>query len=318
VTAVTTPHRIVSLISSATEILYGLGLGDRLVAVSHECDWPAAAASLPQATFSNIDSAAASGQIDDQVKQQLTAGEPLYEIDRELLESLAPDLIVTQAQCDVCAVKYDDVAELVQTSPALAETRIVSLAPEMLDEVLSDIRRVGEAAGVQAAAEDYLQQLERRLRDVQQTVAQAARVDRPRVAIIEWLEPMMIAGNWTPGLVDRAGGKYDLAVEGRHSEYVDWSKLASYDPEVLVIAPCGFDIERTLRETDTLTARSEWRQLSAVRSGRVFVMDGNAYLNRSGPRLVDTAEILSHLIHPGLCGPPAAVGDSAQAWRPFV
>ena len=316
------PPRIASLISSATEILFGLGLGDQVVAVSHECDWPPEVKKLPQVTSSRINDDASSGEIDDEVQQLMATGAPLYDLDREQLESLAPDLIVTQAQCDVCAVRYDDVVELVNSSPRLADTKIVSLAPESLDDLFDDIRRVGEATecevtGTSDAAEQYVDQLQARLKAVRESIGQVSALDRPRVAIVEWLDPIMIAGNWTPGMVVRAGGRYDLAEDGRHSPYVDWSKIVAYDPEVLFIAPCGFDIDRTKSECHRVTSRTGWQQLSAVRAGRVFILDGNAYLNRSGPRLVDTVEILAHLIHPDRCGLPVCVGESQQAWRLF-
>ncbi len=311
-------QRIASLISAATEMLFALGLADRVVAVSHECDWPPEVATLSRVTSSRVDSAASSLEIDEQVQKQSVAGQPLYEIDREQLEALGPDVIVTQAQCDVCAVRYEDVVELVAASDRLSATNIVSLAPETLTDVLRDITRLGEALDVPQAAAQLVNQLETRLADVEHRVAEVPDAQRPRVAIIEWLEPLMIAGNWTPGLVERAGGRYELAVEGRHSPYAEWSALVEYDPQVLVLCPCGFDVERTLSEVARVTERREWRQLTAVKNGRVCVLDGNAYLNRSGPRLVDTVEILAHLVHPERCGVPASVTDPQQAWRPLA
>lgn len=309
--------RIASLLSSATEILFGLGLGEHVVAVSHECDWPPEVAKLPRATRSHIDDNATSGDIDQQVKQQLSAGDPLYAIEEPLLESLAPDVIVTQAQCDVCAVRYDDVLELVNNRPALSDTCVVSLAPESLDDLFDDILRVGQATGAEEQAQRYVAELQARLDAVRESIGEVTALDRPRVAIIEWLDPIMVAGNWTPGMVARAGGRYDLAEDGRHSPYVEWSAVVEYDPEVLVIAPCGFNIERTRQELSVLTARDDWQQLSAVANSRVYLLDGNAYLNRSGPRLVDTVEILAYFLHTDRCELPNTIADQQQAWQPL-
>lgn len=316
----TTRPRVASLLSSATEMLYGLGLADQVVAVSHECDWPPEVAEQPRVTFSHIDDSLSSLEIDTQVKQQSAAGMALYEIDRAQLETLAPDFIVTQAQCDVCAVRYEDVVSLVERSEALRHTKIISLSPDSLVDVLQDIRRLGEQLGATAAAERFLAQLNDRLTAVeaQITGAQVAGAPpeaAPRVAIIEWLDPIMIAGNWTPDLVRRAGGQYNLATAGEHSPYVDWSAIVADDPQVLIVAPCGFDIERTWSECQSLAQLDGWQNLSAVRSGRVTIMDGNAYLNRSGPRLIETVEILAHLIHPDRCSMPAGVNESLPAWR---
>jgi iron complex transport system substrate-binding protein len=290
------PLRIVSLISSATEMLYALGLGDNVVAVSHECDWPPEITKKPRATTSNIDASRPSGEIDVQVRSKLAAGEPLYGIDGDLIAALRPGLIVTQAQCDVCAVRLDDVRAMIATRPELQATQLVSLQPNRLDEIFEDVLRVGEATGAAAAAEDFVAELKARVARVRQNVArQLQSQPRRRVAIIEWTEPLMLAGNWTPELVEIAGGYCPLAIAGEHSRYHNWSEVAAFDPEAIVVAPCGFDLQRAILEARPLQRLPGWQDTSAARAGRIFALDGNAYLNRSGPRIVDTLEILAEL-----------------------
>ena len=305
--------RIVSLLSSGTEILFALGLGELVLAVSHECDFPPAARELPRATRSWIDSSLPSGQIDDQVKLRLAAGQPLYDLDAELICRLAPDLVVTQAQCDVCAVRHADVVDLVRARPELRSAGVVALNPQSLDDVLADIGRIGRAAEAASAAEALIESLRRRIDCIASRTAKLPEAARPRVVCIEWVEPLMAAGNWTPGLIDLAGGRSGLAVPGRHSGYISPDELSEFDPEVLLIAPCGFDLARSRQEAARLAQLPGFGELSAVKTGRAFVLDGNAYLNRSGPRLVESLEILAHLIQPQLFGPPPLAG----AWQPL-
>jgi iron complex transport system substrate-binding protein len=288
--------RIISLISSATEMLYALGLGEKVVAVSHECDWPPDIAGKPRATISNIDAKRSSGEIDHQVKQRLAAGEPLYGIDRDLIASLAPDLIVTQSQCDVCAVRLDDVRAMAADRPELRQTRIVSLQPSRLQDIVDDILRLGAATDRQLVAKQFVADLQARVNRVRQHATQeVARHDRRRAAIIEWTEPLMLAANWTPELVEMAGGHCPLAVAGEHSRYHHWAEIAAFDPQVIVVAPCGFDLQRSVQEAEHLQQLPGWYDTAAARAGRIFALDGNAYLNRSGPRIVDTLEILAEL-----------------------
>ena len=306
--------RIASLISSGTEILFGLGLGEQVVAVSHECDYPSAATHVPRATRSWIDSSRPSGQIDAQVKQCFAAGRPLYELDAELLCRLAPDLIVTQAQCDVCAVRYADVVDLVASRPVLRTARVLALYPQSLAEVLDDVRRIGIAAGAEESSQRLREALQQRIERIAAAVTDVAPADRPPVVCIEWIEPLMTAGNWTPELIELAGGRPGLAEAGRHSQYVSWEQIQAYSPQVLIVAPCGFDLARSRSEAEHLHSLPRFAELDAVRSGRAFVVDGNAYLNRSGPRLVDTLELLAWLIHPEQL--PAPTGELAEgrAW----
>ena len=302
-----TPQRIVSLISSATEILYLLGLGERVVGVSHECDYPSDVAAKPRLTRSLVEATAPSGTIDEQVRTLAAEQSALYAIDVERLAELAPDLIVTQAQCDVCAVRYEDVMAAVRDTPALHDTPVLALNPSSLSDVLEDIVRLGEAAGKLAAAREAVAKLESRVEHIRATSRALASERRPRVACLEWIEPPMLAGNWMPELVTSAGGDPgELVQANQHSTYADWNQIVEFDPQVVVIMPCGFDLERTIAEAQVLGGVPGWSRLSAVREGRVFAVDGNAYFNRSGPRLVDSLEILAHLFHPDLFQPPAA------------
>jgi iron complex transport system substrate-binding protein len=306
--------RIVSLLSSATEILFAIGAGDEVAAVSHECDYPPAATKLPRATRSRIDSSLPSGQIDEQVKQLLAAGESLYEIDRELICQLRPGLIVTQAQCDVCAVRYQDVVDLVAEEAGLADTAVVALQPQSFADVLGDIQRIGQAAGAERGAIALNRSLLKRWNGVLARICSSPDAYRPQVAVLEWTEPLMAAGNWTPELIHAAGGASLFATAGEPSGYLTWLDLVGARPDVLIVAPCGFNLERSLVEARRLMQLPGWRDLPAVAQGRAFVVDGNAYLNRSGPRLVDSLEILAHLIRPELFEAPGRELAEGRAW----
>lgn len=303
--------RIISLLPSATEMLFGLGLGDLVVAVSHECDEPAQVCQLPRVTRSNLDSKASSRAIDSTVRDRLASGDALYSLDRAAIEALQPDWIVTQAQCDVCAVRFADVLHLVSEAPALRNTRVTALNPQSLGDVFRDLQTLAELGGVAEAGQSWLASLTSRVDRVRQLVVGR---QRPRVACIEWTEPLMFAGNWIPELIERAGGQCRLAKAGEHSPYGEWSALVGDDPEVLIISPCGFDLERTWQEVPALAERPDWTAISAVRQGRVVVVDGNAQFNRPGPRLVETLEILGHLLHPEAV-PRPEVSSARETWR---
>jgi iron complex transport system substrate-binding protein len=305
--------RIVSLLSSATEILFGIGAGADVVAISHECDYPPKATKLPRATRSLIDSSKPSQDIDDQVKRRLESGEALYELDRHLIRELAPELIVTQAQCDVCAVKYQDVLDFVAAEPALAKPKVLALNPQHLADIFDDVLRVGEAAGRRQAAQQFNYGLLSRQMQVVGKVRGAAH-PQPRVAILEWTEPLMGAGNWTPELVQAAGGQPLFGRSGEHSTYIGWPDVVAARPEVLIVAPCGFHLQRSTAEAQRLLKLPGYRDLPAVSAGRAFVLDGNAYLNRSGPRIIDTLEILAFLIRPDLFPPPEGELAEGRAW----
>ena len=308
-----TAQRIVSLISSATEILYLLELGDRVVGVSHECDYPPEVQQKPRLTRSLVDAAASSRAIDDQVRSLAGNTSALYEIDVERLAALKPDLIITQAQCDVCAVRYEDVQAAVRNTPSLAGTQILALNPTSVLDVLSDIERIGQATGEHVNTLLVKTSLNLRLLTAQIRCAQLSGNNPPRVICLEWIEPPMVAANWMPELVQMAGGSPGLTRAGVHSSYADWRQIVDYDPQVIVIMPCGFDLPRAIVEAQVLPGFEGWQQLDAVKNGRVFAVDGNAYFNRSGPRLVDSLEILAHLFYPDHCRPP--LEGPAQPWR---
>lgn len=288
--------RIVSLLPSATEIVCALGLGDSLVGVSHECDWPPEVVGLPVATEPKIDVTRGSAEIDAAVRGLVREGLSVYRIRTDVLAALKPDLIVTQEQCDVCAVSYAEVVEA--TRALLGQTaRIVSLKPVVLQDILQDFERVAAAADRAAAGRDLVAETQRRFDHIRR---RAERVrSRPRVACIEWLSPLMVAGNWVPELVTMAGGAYDFRAPGELSATIDWGRLEEAAPDVIVLMPCGFKLPQTERELPALTAAPQWSGLPAVRNGRVYAIDGNSYVNRPGPRIVESAELLAGLIQPG-------------------
>lgn len=304
-------HRIVSLIASATEIVCALGFENQLVGRSHECDYPPSAARLPVCSTSKVSIAAAGRDIDSQVRGIVANGLSVYRVDPEILDRLAPTVIVTQTQCEVCAVSLKDVeaavCELVGSRPS-----IVSLEPLALDHVWSDIRAVASALGAPQRGDDLVSRLVERIA----VVGAAARSlpSRPSVACIEWIDPLMSAGHWMPELVEAAGGVPLFGKAGEHAGYLRLDELAETDPDVIVIAPCGFDIERSCREMPPLAAQPVWRGLSAVRARRVAIADGNQYFNRPGPRLVESAEILAEILHPHRCD----FGHRGQGWIPWT
>jgi iron complex transport system substrate-binding protein len=293
--------RIVSLIASATEIVCALGLRDQMVGRSHECDYPEGIAALPQCTSPKFKLDGSSYDIDQRVKAVLQESLSVYKVDAQLLESLAPTHIITQSQCEVCAVSLRDVEEAACQFIS-SQPQIISLEPNNLGDIWTDIRTVGGALDVQNLAENLISQLKTRLSVIE---AGNKRTDigtlskqksKPTVAFIEWIDPLMTGGNWMPELIEIAGGFNLFGEPGKHSPPLQWDAIRAADPDVIVIAPCGFDIPRTLEETSVLTRKAGWDELSSVRNGRVFVADGNQYFNRPGPRLVDSAEILADAI----------------------
>jgi iron complex transport system substrate-binding protein len=287
--------RIASLLPSATEILFALGLGESVVGVTHECDFPEAARSLPHLTRSLIPVGLTSPEIDAAVVQSQRDLHTLYTLDSELLASLAPDLILTQSLCDVCAVPRSDVDDAVCSMPRGAQ--VISLDPTSLEDVLADILRVGEACDRSGDAVRVVADLDARIGAVRERTAFAP---RPRVFMAEWLDPIFCAGHWLPGMVEIAGGEPLHARPGEDSVRVDWADVQVSAPDVMVLTACGFDAARTLQEAVCMTQRPGWPSLPAVRDGRVFIMDGNAYFARPGPRLVDGAEMLARAVHPDL------------------
>ncbi|MBI5758548.1 MAG: cobalamin-binding protein [Planctomycetales bacterium] len=287
--------RVVSLLPSATEIVAAVGCESWLVGRSHECDFPPGVRHLPVCSESKIDVSAGSAEIDRQVKSLLRDALSIYRVHSHVLRELAPDIILTQTQCEVCAVSQRDVEQAVCEITGCTPT-IVSLEPHCLRDVWSSVRQVADALGVPARGHDVAKQLESRVRTLaERTVAMP---HHPRVACIEWFDPLMSAGNWIPELVEIAGGVNLFGEVGRHSPWMMWDDLMTSDPDVIVLLPCGWDIERSRRELPVLTERPEWTRLRAVRDGQVFVTDGNQFFNRPGPRWVESAEILAELLHP--------------------
>ncbi len=310
--------RIVSLLASATEMIAALGCLDQMVGRSHECDYPPEVLSLPTVSTPQIMTNTSSAEIDAQIKQRVQAGIAtedaaltalsIYAIDIEQLQALRPDVIFTQNQCEVCAVSERDVTRAVQQLTGL-EPRIVSLSPYRLHDVWEDVLRVGQALHRRADAEQLVRSYQQRLNALQIATRQFG--SRPRVTILEWLDPLMGSGNWTPELVAYAGGENVFGEVGQHSPWITWEELQAADPDVLILAPCGYNIERTLQDLPMLQRHPTWQTLQAVRNRRIYAIDGNQYLNRSGPRLVESAELLGRV----LWGKQLAISVDEDGWK---
>lgn len=303
--------KIVSLLPSSTEIVYALGLGEQLAAVTHECDFPADAKRKPVITRSVLGSGLSSAEIDAQVRGQLADSHSLYTIDRELLNAIRPDVILTQQLCDVCAVSYSDVLDAVRSLPRPGP-RVVNLEPTTFDDVLDTIQTVGMVTGCPEQAEEVCASLRTRIKRVRTRAAQAA--SRPRVVLLEWIDPLFCGGHWDPELVQVAGGVDALGRMHKPSERVLWDSVRDYAPEILVVAQCGFSVERTAQDMPTLEALPGYGDLPAVRAGGVYVVNGSDYFSRPGPRLVDSLELLASMIHPNLFGSLACPPNVALCW----
>lgn len=289
--------RIVSLLPSGTEIVAALGMIDHLVGRSHECDFPPEIQHLPICCRPRIDVSRSGAEIDRQVKDHLRAGQSIYEVDSALLQELRPDVILTQTQCDVCAVTPQDLeAALTQgdNSPS-----VIDLRPQKLEQLFGDIHVVAMALRISDRGHELVVDLRGGFESLRLQTAKLRH--KPTVACLEWFEPLMTAGNWIPELVEIAGGQNIGAESGQHSPWFDWNQLLTADPDVLVLMPCGWDIARARTESASLTSDSRWPQLSAVRAGRVFVTDGHQFFNRPGPRLLESAQILAEILHPESC-----------------
>lgn len=293
--------RIVSLVPSATETLFALGLGDEVVAVTHECDYPPAAQELPHVTRDALPDDLTAGQIDAAVRARTDQGEAIYELDVEALHELQPDLIVTQALCAVCAVSFEDVravAEEIASRP-----HVISLDPRTLGEMLGDVRTLAEATDRRDAGVALVQEAAARIDRVRLAVRDRR---RPRVAALEWLDPVYVAGHWTPQLIEYAGGIDVLGMAGEHSERRTWEEVAAAEPDVVIAMPCGYDAPRAHAEAMTFRER-----LAALGAGEVVAVDAAAYFSRPGPRLIDGLELLAHVLQ------PASMPEVA-AQRPLV
>jgi len=291
-------ERIVTTLPSATEIVALLGLGEKLVGITHECDYPPEVISKPVVMRSVFDSTKMTSRaIDDAVLERVAKGESVYAVDERLLKSLAPDLIITQELCEVCATPLKEVSKTI--SSLNPKPRILSLTPHNLEEVLGDVIRVGKATGKADLAKSVVSKFEERVNSVRNAYADS-HVKRPSVFCLEWLDPVYCSGHWMPELVDYAGGKEILGRLGEPSSVVEWDDVLSADPEVIFVTVCGYDVKRTLSEISMLTRKLKWGELRAVKNGRVFLLDSPSYYSRSGPRLVDGLEIMAYLLHPEL------------------
>jgi len=292
--------RIVSLVPSATETLFALGLGGEVVAVTHECDHPAAALELPKVTRDVIGPGLPAGEIDRAVRELTLQGRSIYELDADRLAALAPDLIVTQALCSVCAVSYEDVRAIAERMEPRPE--VIALDPHTLGEVLGDIRTVAQATDSKDEGVELVQDAAQRIDRVRLAVRGAEPV---RVAALEWLDPVFVAGHWTPQLIDYAGGIDVLGLSGEPSEERTWEEVIAARPEVVVVMPCGYDAERALAE-----AEDHAGELAAVKAARIVAVDAAGFFSRPGPRLVDGLELLAHILHPGRV--PEAPGEALE------
>ena len=285
--------RIASLVPSATELLFALGLGDSVVAVTHECDYPPGVEQLPHLTRSVIPEGLPPAEVDAAVRERTGRGEALYELDEETLRELDVDLIVTQAVCEVCAVSFEDVRAIAERLPT--EPPVISLDPGTLGEVLADVPRLAEAAGAEAAGERLAKEAGARIEAVERAVEGAP---RPRVAALEWLDPLYIGGHWVPQMIELAGGEDVLGLTGERSRTADWAEVEAAAPEVVLAMPCGYYAEQAAAETVRHGER-----LAAL-GARVVAVDAAAYFSRPGPRLVEGIELLGHLLHPDLVAAP--------------
>ncbi len=282
--------RIVSLVPSATEMLFALGLGPEVVAVTHECDYPPAARQLPRVTRDVLPNGLSSAQIDAAVKERTLVGESIYELDADALGELEPDLIVTQALCSVCAVSFDDVRAIAEEIPT--RPRVISLDPHTVGEVLGDARTLAQATDSNDAAVELVRDAAARIDRIRVAVKDAR---RPRVVALEWLDPPFAAGHWTPQLIEFAGGEDVLGFPGENSEERSWEEVAAAQPDIVIVMPCGYDADIAHRE-----AEMHRDELATLGAGGVVAVDASAYFSRPGPRIVDGLELLASILHPEL------------------
>lgn len=287
--------RIISLIPSATEIVCALGLEEQLVGRSHECDFPSSVKQLPVCSEANFPDNLSSADIDKKVKELLSDALSVYTVNRDKIKELAPDVVITQAQCEVCAVSLKEVEEALENYLD-KQAHIVSLQPNSLEDIFNNIHEVAAALNVTTRGNQLVDDLQERVDIIRHKLKFIE--NKPTVACIEWLEPMMVSGNWVPELVNIAGAVSVLAETGKHSPFIQWVDIRLQDPDVIIVMPCGFSIERTLKEIDILLQLPGFSELKAVKSNRLYIADGNQYFNRPGPRIVDSIEILAEIIHP--------------------
>ena len=287
--------RILSLIASSTEIVCALGFEGQLIGRSHECDFPTSVQSLPFCTEPKFNVDGTSAEIDQRVKSILQEALSVYRIDEIKLKELKPDIIITQSQCEVCAVSMSDVNKAVSGLIG-SKPQIVSLEPNQLTDLWNDINLVSEALKVPNEGKNLVRELKQRIKNIEDEARKI--VKKPTVACIEWIDPLMAAGNWMPELVELGGGINLFGESGKHSPWMNWDNLKESDPDIILILPCGYNIERTKSEMTPLIEKPDWFQLKAVKNRQVYITDGNQYFNRPGPRLVESLEIIAEILHP--------------------
>ncbi|NGP77447.1 cobalamin-binding protein [Balneolaceae bacterium YR4-1] len=289
-------QRIVSLLPSTTEIICALGRKSNLVGRSHECDYPASVTNLPVCTEPKFEPDGTSYQIDRRIKALLENGLSVYRVDADVLSALNPDVIITQDHCEVCAASLHEVRQAVQEFLD-DDVSIISVSPNNLNGVFNAIREIAGALGTESEGEEVIAQMQSGFEQISKKTA-----GRPtkNICCLEWMDPLMAAGNWVPELVDIAGGRELGAVAGKHSPVLEWGNLLELNPEILAVVPCGYSIDQTLSDMNTLTDQKEWKQLDAVRYEKVYILDGNQFFNRPGPRLTDSAEIFAEILHPDI------------------
>ncbi len=314
--------RVITMLPSATEIVCALGYRDAIVARSHECDYPNSIKQLPACTKSKIDTQKSSRDIDNQVKFIVEQGLSVYRVDGDLLKKLNPDVIVTQTQCEVCAASPKDLEDALSAWIG-GRPKIVSLEPNGLTDVWTDIQNVANAIGEQQKGKELVKGLLNRMSLIEEKASKflarpkgEPHIDRPRIACIEWIDPLMAAGNWIPELVEMLGGENVFGAARQHSPWIEWDSLCKEDPDVIVVMPCGYDISESRRNMPVLSNRPEWSSLKAVKGGAVYIADGNQYFNRPGPRLADSLEIMAQLVNPEVFKFDSK--DEGIGWERFI
>jgi len=289
-------QRVLSLLSSTTEIIYALGCGDRLVGRSHECDYPEEVSELPICTIPKFNVDGTSREVDNEVKSLVQSALSIYYINEKLLKELKPDIIFTQSQCEVCAVSVNDVENALKNITGLS-SRVISVEPNSLEDIFNDILTIAEILNVRKKGKELVELIKAKIDSTEKIVYQKS---SPSVAAIEWIDPLMAAGNWVPQLIKVAGGKNLFGEAGKHSPWMKYNDLVEQDPEIIIVMPCGYDIKKSLIEIKTLESKKGWGSLKAVRNRNVYITDGNQFFNRPGPRIIESLEILLEIIHPDL------------------
>ena len=286
-------QRVLSLLSSTTEIIYALGCGDRLVGRSHECDYPEEVSELPICTIPKFNVDGTSREVDDEVKSLVQSALSIYYINEKLLKELKPDIIFTQSQCEVCAVSVSDVENALKNITGLS-SRVISVEPNSVEDIFNDILTIAENLNVRKKGKELVELIKAKIDSTEKIVYQKS---SPSVAAIEWIDPLMAAGNWVPQLIRVAGGKNLFGEAGKHSPWMKYNDLVEQDPEIIIVMPCGYDIKKSLIEIKTLESKKGWGSLKAVRNRNVYITDGNQFFNRPGPRIIESLEILLEIIH---------------------